>query len=146
MLTWQNHSSLCKRNGQVDSLSAGFPQRPSDQGARGWLSILDTLAGAAEGEEEEGAPDEEGEDEAPCPCPKANTGPPDCSSEATYKTTASPWGPRCEVSVFRQDSRYLWLPKSTKLERHRLAWSSPEKRAMPGLYLDHCHEVKGLLI
>lgn len=94
-----------------------------------------TLAGAA---------DEEGLEEAPCP--EANPGPRDCFSEATCMTMASPWGRRREVLVFQTDLRFLWLPKATKLERHSLAWSSPEKRAMPGLYLDRCHDVKGILI
>lgn len=43
---------------------------------------------------------------------------------------ASPWGLRCEVLVFQQDLRFLWLPKDTKSERPSLARSSLEKRAV----------------
>lgn len=108
------------------------------------LSILSTVHWRGLQTRRQGALDNEGEEEVPCP--KADPGPRDGSSEATCMTTASPWGLRCEVLVFQQDLRFLWLPKATKLERHSLARSSPGKRVMPGLYLARCHDVKGLLV
>lgn len=100
-----------------------------------------TLPQATEGDG--GAADKQGGEALPYP--NAYTGPHDCSSVATCLTSASPWGRRREVLVFQRDLRFLWLPKDTKFERHSLSQSSPEKRAVPGLYRAHCHDMKGLL-
>lgn len=62
--------------------------------------------------------------------PKVYNNPRDSSSAATCMTTTSPWGLQRKVLVSEQDLRFLWLPKDTKFERHSLAWSSPEGRAM----------------
>lgn len=91
MLTWKNHSSLCKGNEQV-GFSVGFPQRSSHKGVLVWLCWLGPQM------RRQGAPDREGEEEVPYP--KASLGRCDRSSEAICRTTASPWGLQSEVWGF----------------------------------------------